>query len=282
MSSTVARLPSYPTGSATFGLLARVSRAPIDAGRSRSVVRVFERDPDLLRGLSDADAREATVRGVARTAHLPKGKWRPRARAPEEIAGQLGLLVLDGMLARNTILDAVPCSELLGPGDLLRPWQHEGALATLPYEADWDVLQPATLALLDGRFAQTICSWPPVFAALLERMMERQRWISLQVTVAQLRRVDARVLIILWHLGDRWGKARADGVHLPMRLTHAFLARLIGAQRPSVTLALSQLTEQGRVRRDSDGSWVLCRPAPTLPALLRQPGGRRSDALPGR
>jgi CRP-like cAMP-binding protein len=178
-------------------------------------------------------------------------------------------------LSRNTIVAAAPCPELLGAGDVLRPWQDEGSFASLPWESDWDVLQPATLALLDARFARIICPWPSIFAALLERMMERQRWMSLQVAVGHLRRVDARILILLWHLGDRWGTMRPEGVHLPMRLTHAYIARLIGAQRPSVTLALTELAELGRLRRERDGSWVLLRPVPELADLLAQTGGQR-------
>lgn len=201
----------------------------------------------------------------------------PGARESHEVAGHLGLLALDGLLARSTVIAGAPCPELLGPRDLLAPWPDEGGFASLPYEATWEVLEPTRVALLDARFASVVCRWSTITAALLERMMERQRWISLRVALGHLRRVDARVLILLWHLGDRWGSVRADGVHLPMRLTRAFLARLVGAQRPSVTLALTELVEQRRVRREG-GHCVLARPAPDLAELLRAPGGQRRDA----
>jgi DNA-binding IclR family transcriptional regulator len=47
------------------------------------------------------------------------------------------------------------------------------------------------------------------------------------------------------------------GVLVPMPLTHTWLARLVGAQRPSVTTALKQLADQGLVERLTDGSWLL-------------------------
>ncbi len=40
-------------------------------------------------------------------------------------------------------------------------------------------------------------------------------------------------------------------------LTHGVLARLIGAQRPSVTLALGKLRERDLIDRDPDGRWIL-------------------------
>ncbi len=254
-----------------------MARSIIEGGEAHRPIRVFERDPDLLRGLDDREADEARVRGVAGVARLEKGRWQPPARDREELAGHLGLLVIDGLLSRNTVIAAAPCPELVGAGDLLRPWQDESAFSSLPWEADWEVLQPATVALLDARFGHTISRWPSIFAALMERMMERQRWLALQTAIGHLRRVDARVLVLLWHLADRWGSAHFDGVHLPIRLTHAYLAQLVGAQRPSVTLALGQLTAAGRLRRDPSGVWVLLRPVPDVEELLAQPGGRRRD-----
>lgn len=246
-------------------------------GDARRSVRVFERDPDLVSGLGQHDAEEARIRGVAAIARLDKGPWDPPTREADQPPGHLGLLVLDGLLSRNTTIDATPSPELLGAGDLLRPWQDNSEFASLQWKTHWEVLEPATVAVLDARFARAISPWPPVFGALLGRTADRQHWTSLQAAISQLRRVDARVLILLWHLGDRWGRAHPDGVHLSLPLTHALLGRLVGAQRPSVTLAVSQLAEARRVRREPGGDWVLLRPVPELAELLARPGGRRRD-----
>ncbi len=266
-----------PSTAAHSWLTRSMAGATIGYGGARRAVRVFDHDPDLLRGLEQHEAAEALAHGVAAVARLEKGEWHPPARGGGEVAGHPGLLVIEGQLARDTTVALAPTSELLGAGDLLRPWQDESEVASLPWRSDWEVLQPATLAILDARFARAVSPWPSIFAALMERMTERQRWLALQLAIGHLRRVDARLLVLLWHLGDRWGTVHADGVHLPIRLTHAHLARLVGAQRPSVTLALTQLTEAGRLRRGTGGTWVLLRPAPDLASLLRKPGGSHRD-----
>ena len=37
---------------------------------------------------------------------------------------------------------------------------------------------------------------------------------SMHLAVAHLRRVETRVLVVLWHFADRWGSVRSDGVAL--------------------------------------------------------------------
>ena len=110
-------------------------RNNVGSRERRQPVRVFERDPDLLRGLSDRDAKQARKCAVASTVKLPRGTWRPRSRSPQEVCGHLGLLVLDGHLSRNTVVAADPCAELLGTGDLLRPWQDESSFASFPWKS---------------------------------------------------------------------------------------------------------------------------------------------------
>ena len=49
---------------------------------------------------------------------------------------------------------------------------------------------------------------------------------------------------------------RSDGVALPLRLTHAVLADLVAARRPTVTTAVAELARRGQVRLVGDG-WLL-------------------------
>jgi hypothetical protein len=63
--------------------------------------------------------------------------------------------------------------------------------------------------------------------------------------------VDERLLLLLWHMADRWGRVTPHGVSLSLRLTHELLADLIAVQRPSVTLSLQQLERQGRISREA-------------------------------
>lgn len=61
--------------------------------------------------------------------------------------------------------------------------------------------------------------------------------------------VRPRLLLLLWHLADRWGRVTPDGVRIPLRLRHGMLAELLAVRRPSATAALQQLISDGLVRR---------------------------------
>ena len=66
-------------------------------------------------------------------------------------------------------------------------------------------------------------------------------------------------LALFWQLADRWGTVTAFGVAVSLQLTHEVLGRLVGAQRPTVTLALSELAEAGLVVRVPKAGWLLSR-----------------------
>jgi CRP-like cAMP-binding protein len=134
------------------------------------------------------------------------------------------------------------------------------------------------VALLDSAFVRRVARWPEVIAALFERSVQRSRTLAFQMAVSQLRRVDTRLLLLFWRLADRWGRVTPEGVIVPMPLTHSWLARLVGAQRPSVTTALKQLTDQNALERLGDGGWLLKGdPPPDLAAG----NGDRDGRLPG-
>ena len=79
------------------------------------------------------------------------------------------------------------------------------------------------------------------------------------MAIAHVRHAESRLLLLLWHLAERWGRVTRDGVLLPMRLTHRTIGHLIGAQRPTVTLAVGQLVATGAIRGpEAGGGWLLC------------------------
>jgi CRP/FNR family cyclic AMP-dependent transcriptional regulator len=51
--------------------------------------------------------------------------------------GHLGLLVLDGVLAREILLADTISTELMGAGDLLCPWHEAGGRALLANDIRW-------------------------------------------------------------------------------------------------------------------------------------------------
>ena len=222
-----------------------------------SVTRVLEDDPELGERLSPEDRDDARQAGAARVETLKPGVW-AEPDDPARYRDGYGLLVCDGLLARRVNLERFECTELLGQGDLLRPWTFEGmAVASIPTGVTWNVLEPVRLAVLDRRFALAVAQWPEITAALMDRIVRRARWLAFQLAVVNLVRVDIRLLVILWHYADRWGRMTKDGALLTMPLTHSVLAGVVGARRPSVTTALGRLQDEGLIERRQDGSWLL-------------------------
>lgn len=235
-------------------------------------VRVFENDRDLLDGLTPREAAIAWHVGVADSTIVPEGPWTP----PGQDAmgrGALGLLVLNGLVTRSIGFDGRQTPELLGAGDLLRPWESDAAAGFVEPEASWRIMERATVALLDECFAERVRRVPGLHASLLGRAVQRSRWWALHSAVTQIRRAEPRVLLLLWHLADRWGRVTPHGVHLPLPLTHAFLARLACMRRPTVSAALAVLARAGELERRSDRTWMLTGAPPDI-GMLRDGAAR--------
>ena len=204
-------------------------------------------------------ARQAT--GAA-TIDFPSGAWQPPL-ASEKLRGGYGLLVLDGLLLRRAGIEGRHAAELLGPGDLLRPWQHANGDSTLDVEWTWRVVAPARCASLDPRWAARAAGWPQLGAELAGRAMGRSLRLVIAMAIAQQPRLDERLWMLFWDLADRFGKVHADGVHLDLPLTHEVLSHLAGARRPSVSGALTRLADEGRLRRVGR-HWILSGEPPAL------------------
>jgi CRP-like cAMP-binding protein len=219
-------------------------------------VSVIDADPDLAQGL-DGESRELARRHAAALVHsLSPGPMEIPSPNGDTAHPAIGLLILDGMVTREVELAGRATTELLGPGDLIRPWDDEYSLEPLPGSVSWSVLEPARVALLDRRFAAVAGRWPSILEALIQRTVRRSRQLAVQRAIAQVPRVDARVLVLLWTLADRYGRVTPDGVRVPLMLTHETIGKLVGARRPSVTTALGVLGRQRLVERTEYG-WLL-------------------------
>ncbi len=220
------------------------------------LVRVFDRDPDLLQGVDGPSAAILRAQIVTHRVRVETGPWTGACAEPEP-SGHLGLLVIEGLLVRTLRMVGRECSEIVGPGDLIRPWDGESSDDSVPGASRWRALQPTTLASLDARFAMRVARWPTIAAALLERSTQRCRSLVRQTTIAQVRNADMRVLLLLWHLADRWGRVTPRGILVPVPLTHQLLAQLTCLQRPTVSSAIGHLCRQGQLTRLSERGWLL-------------------------
>jgi hypothetical protein len=231
-------------------------------------VSVLEADAGLA-GVLPADqleaARQATIAAVVRSA---TGPWRSAQNA-ERARGGYGMLLLDGLLIRRVGVEGRYGAELLGPGDLLRPWQHDSdgdGGGTLQLTWTWRVAAPSRMAVLDQRWAQRAAGWPQLGTELTGRALARSLRLVVAMAVAQQPRLDVRLWMLFWDLADRYGKVRADGVHVELPLTHEILSHLAAARRPSVSAALTRLAADGRVRREGQ-RWILSGEPPSLTDL---------------
>ena len=209
-------------------------------------------DPDLARHLPPDTVRALTATLQSEVLELPDGPWRPPAVEPEP--GHLGYLVLDGVLIRRVSVDGSRAGELISDGDVIRPWVEDPVSFC---DADWRVMEPVRLAVLDRPVAVRLCARPELNAALLDKQMERSRSLAITAAMENVRGLDRRLLVLFWHLAERWGRRERDRVVIPLRLTHETLSLLVGARRPSVTTALRSLSGGGAVSRDESGGWVL-------------------------
>lgn len=237
-------------------------------------VYVLDHDAGLRSALREPDRARCRQHAVAAVVELPHGDWEPGPATGSE--AELGLLVLDGLLIRDVTVAEARCGELIGPGTLLRPGDDRGLDAPMRHEVGWRVVEPSRIAVLDRRFLRVAAHWPALLTALVARANERSHNLGVMVSIHSLKRVDTRLLAFFWHLADRYGKVTADGVLIPLGLTHRQLALLVGAQRPSVTSALGMLGERNQLRRDDDGHWLLVGEQPSeaglRPALVGAAG----------
>jgi CRP-like cAMP-binding protein len=223
----------------------------------RRLIALLDADPGLGQLLPPDRRGEARAGLLARVALLPVGEWDTRRLEDGVRAGHLGLLMLSGVVAHETVLGGEVSTELLGPGDVLRPWALDAPASLVPRAVRWNVLSEVRAAVLDREAAARIAAWPEVNAVLVDRLAERAQRLTTTQAISQLTRVDRRVLALFWHLAERWGRVTPEGVLVPLTLSHRMLGQLVGARRPTVSTAVRLLADQDALSRRIDGTWVL-------------------------
>jgi hypothetical protein len=213
---------------------------------------VLREDPELAEWIPPARRQAAIEECLAPDLRIAPGPW------PTGIWSKgTALLVLDGLIIRRIGIQGRFGAELIGAGDVLRPWQREPESSTpLTVSSDWSVVESVRVALLDEDFMPCLGHYPELSAGLVARAVQRSRNLVVNIAIIHQARVDVRLHMLLWHLAARWGRVRSDGTVLPLRLTHSVLADLVAARRPTVTSALSELSRRGLVRFSHD-VWVL-------------------------
>jgi CRP/FNR family transcriptional regulator, cyclic AMP receptor protein len=221
------------------------------------IVALLDADPDLAGGLDEKEAELARHRAVASVIEVEAPTWDLTKVCEAADEGWLGLFLIEGLMIRVVSVGKRSACELFGPGDLIRPWDTDGEYDPLPISVKWLILKRTQLAVLDTAFTVRIARWPSITSRVVGRVAERARYLALTQAATHLPRAYGRLLILFWLLAERWGKVGPDGVHVTLPLTHAVLATLIGARRPTVTIALQRLTRAGLLTRERPDRWLL-------------------------
>jgi CRP/FNR family cyclic AMP-dependent transcriptional regulator len=219
-------------------------------------ISIVDADPDLADLLDDGEVERARREALARVQKLSPGEWDAGA-AMDPAIHHHGFLIIDGLLSRTVEVMGRRCVELVGHGDVMRPWRWDDEGSHVRAEVGWQVLEPARLAVLDHGLVLRIVPWPQLGLELFNRGTRRAHHLAVALAIAHHQRVDHRLLLTLWHLAERWGRVHGDGIVVPLPLSHQRLADLVGAQRQSVTTAMGGLTRSGAVSRRDNGDWVL-------------------------
>jgi CRP/FNR family transcriptional regulator, cyclic AMP receptor protein len=236
---------------------------------SSSVCHVLREDPELADAIPSERRERAIEECTAPELQIQPGRW--GGRGSLGFRGGIGVLVLGGLMVRRVGIEGRFGAELIGEGDLLRP-NDESVSPLLPLTTDWSIVVPTRVAALDAEFEQRIARYPELARCLIARALQRSKNMSVNMAIVHQARVDIRLYMLLWHLAARWGRVRSDGTVLRLRLTHAVLADLVAARRPTVTTALSELAKRGLVKTDGE-TWVLSGEAPgELFAFARETG----------
>ena len=267
-----------------------VAAVPDRRERESRVVRVLDADEQLGLGLEGERLAQARAELTGRLLALEKGRWDVEPlRGTTSLSA--GLLVVEGFIARELLNGDRASVELLGPGDLLRPWDEPESL--IPFVVTWNVLSRARAIVLGPAFAAQVRAYPEVSVALLSRVHGRAQRLAESQAIAHTAAIKERLHAVLWHLADRWGRVTADGVLVPLAVSHRMLAELVGARRPTVSAALAELARERVVVRREDGTWLLAHgaspwrtsaPAPRIPIRRRfvQPESARLVTRLGR
>ncbi|MDQ6811840.1 MAG: hypothetical protein M3Z95_08080, partial [Actinomycetota bacterium] len=91
-------------------------------GSVTDLISIVDADADLAELLDESERERARREALTRVRRLSPGKW-DAANAIEPDLHHRCFLIIEGLLSREVHVLGRQCVELLGPGDVLRPWR---------------------------------------------------------------------------------------------------------------------------------------------------------------
>jgi len=225
-----------------------------NVGRAADV-SVLDLDPALGAGIEQDEWQKARRACRGRVLRLARGKCDPSATFGD-VQKILASVIVDGLVWREVAVLDHALIELLGPGDVLQVTVADGS----PRLGPWTTVIASAgtdLVVLDESFVRAAAHWPTLLVAVGARLEQQRERLAVQGLISHLSRAEHRLLLMLWHLAQRWGYRSPQGTVLGLRLTHDLLGQVIAAQRPTVTVAAGVLESRGLIGRLDDRSWLL-------------------------
>ena len=147
---------------------------------------------------------------------------------------------------------------------------------------DAHALCDAAVSPIPGEALEALIARHPRFGTnLAAALSERMALLREVAGVLGEARVEDRLRARLRQLAGRIGRASEEGVRIPLELTHAQWALLVGASRESVTVALKRLRASGDIAMEGREVTVSWAAMGVAGPSAEPPAGARS-ASPGR
>ena len=230
--------------------------APSAARRSATApgVDLLEAVPALRAAVPPED--HALARRILRAPAVTCDAGALALPAPTDPGRPSAAVVVRGAVVRETALGDRSVGELLGAPDVIEIDRDDDD-SSWPTQTRYVAREPTVLAVLDERFALAARRWPELHEVVGAQRARQARRASRHLAALSLPRVEDRLAALFCDLADRWGRVTPAGIRIDMALTHALIGQLVGARRPTVSLALADLAASGALRRDGQDCWVL-------------------------
>ena len=167
--------------------------------------------------------------------------------------GEAVYVILAGSVKVHTIqLDGTEVIlAVLGAGEVLG---EMSATDSLGRSASVVALEETTVLWMDRRtFRSSVASSTALSRNLSEILSKRVRLANARLIAIASLDVPGRIASQLLSLAREYGRVTPEGTRIPMRLTQADLAALVGASRVSVNQALGQFRKRGAISIAKDG-----------------------------
>lgn len=216
---------------------------------------LLDLDPDLGEGIDAGQWQEARRSSLVKVVGLVSGPL-TLPQPPAARDDIVGLIVIDGLISRETAIGGRVAFELISQGDVLLPPTGPPDQVCARAETRLTALSTTTLIVLGQPFIRAAARWPALLSNFHRRLESQRQRLTAHGLAVHLPRAEDRLLLLLWQLADGCGHVTPEGIVLPLSLSHDVLARMCAARRPTITLALGALQAADLIRRH-DGHLVL-------------------------